>query len=319
MQEINILITSAGSAPAISVIKALRKQKEIQIKIIAVDMGELSAGFFLADKSYLVPPSQRPDFIPEIKRICKKEEVSILIPIIDEELPIFAKEKNSFSSLGLKVLVNDFGIVERGNDKYKTYLFCKENGVLTPTTYLYPGNKGQVFNFPIIVKPRFGRGSQSLYKVEDQDQLQNLPLNDGEFILQEFIPGKEFTVDIFARPDGVVLQVVPRERIMVKAGQIYKGRTVKRVNLIELAKGVAEKFGINGPCNIQFIERNNRFYLIEVNPKFAAGLPLTVNAGVNIPLLLIKIHLGIKVSSQELEFRDNFYMLRYWEEVYFSK
>ena len=146
-----------------------------------------------------------------------------------------------------------------------------------------------------------------------------LSLDDGEFILKEFILGKEFTVDILARPDGVILQVVPRERIMVKGGMIYKGRTMKRKDLIELAKGVAEKFGINGPRNIQFIEKDNKFYLIEVNPKFAAGLPLTVNAVVNIPLLLIKIHLGIKVSSQELEFKDNFDMLRYLEDIYFSK
>lgn len=93
---------------------------------------------------------------------------------------------------------------------------------------------------------------------------------------------------------------------------------------MSLAKEIAKKFDINGPCNIQFIERNNDFYLIEVNPKFGAGLPLAVEAGVNLPLLLIKMHLGSKtpldLTPQELDFVDGCYMMRYWEEKYlFSK
>lgn len=317
---INVIVTSAGSAPAVGVIKALRKQKEIDVKIIAVDMDKLSAGFYLADKSYPVPSSNSADFLPEIKNICERESISIIIPIIDEELPVFAREKDSFNSSGIKVLVNDLEIIERGNDKYKTYNFCEKNNILTANTSLYTkANIEQVNTFPIIVKPLDGRGSQSLHIVEDQNQLPSLSLINGKFILQEFIQGKEFTVDILARPDGKILQAVPRERIMVKAGMIYKGRTVKRQDLMERAKEDAEKFGINGPCNLQFIEKDGKFYLIEVNPKFAAGLPLTVNAGVNIPLLLIKMQQGKEISQQEFDFKDNFYMLRYWEEVYFCK
>ncbi|RKY33490.1 MAG: hypothetical protein DRP68_02235 [Candidatus Omnitrophota bacterium] len=319
MDTIKVLITSAGSAPAIGVIKALRQQKEIKIRIIAVDMDRLSAGFYLADDFYLVPSSQESNFISEIIKICKKEKVSFLIPIIDEELPFFAKEQKLLESVGLRVLVNNLEVIERGNDKYATYLFCREHNILAPETYLFsPRSKYSGISLPIIVKPRWGRGSQFLYKLKDLNQLDYLSLPNREFVVQEFISGREYTVDILAQPDGTILQAIPRERIVVKAGMMYKGRTEKNKGLIEYAKRIAQKFGINGPCNIQFIEKGDKFYLIEVNPKFAAGLPLTVNAGINIPFLLIKMHLGMRVSSQELEFKDNFYMLRYWEEIYFS-
>jgi carbamoyl-phosphate synthase large subunit len=139
------------------------------------------------------------------------------------------------------------------------------------------------------------------------------------FLVQEFIEGQEYTIDIVAGPDGKILQAIPRERMVVKAGMSYKGRTVKDHKLMDYGKWVAGRFRISGPANIQCIANKKDIYLIEVNPKFAAGLPLTVAAGVNVPLILIKLALGIKVGREELEFRDNIYMLRFWEEIFVSK
>lgn len=323
MKKISILITSAGSAPAISVIKALKKQNELSMNIIAVDMDELSAGFQLADKYYIVPSSGEGDFIPRVSDICKKEDISIVIPIIDEELPVFAKEKRAFNDLGIKMLANDLEVVNQARDKWKTYQFCQESKILAPFTCrantLKP-DENPGFKSSVVFKPCCGRGSQGVHITTDQQAFRKMPFNSDEFIAQDFIKGPEFTVDIVAHPTtGEILQTIPRERIMVKAGMVYKGRTVKNKKLMERAKIIAEKFGINGPCNIQFIEKDNKFYLIEINPKFAAGLPLTVTAGVNIPLILIKIHLGLKINPNEFEFKDNFYMLRYWEEVYLQR
>ena len=318
-KKVNVLVTSAGSAPAVSVIKALRQQKELDIALTAIDMDALSAGFYLADKYYRVNSSSDPDFLKELKGLCEKEDISFIIPIIDEELPVFARQKNRLEKM--KVLVNDLSVIELAQDKWRAYEFCRDKGIKCPLTAKM-GIDSSIdidFNSPGILKPLRGRGSQGLFFINHKKELDNLSANMKEYIWQEKIEGKEYTVDILASLDGKILQAIPRQRIMVKSGQIYKGKTVKNPELMELASNIAEKFGINGPCNIQFIEKDNEFYLIEVNPKFAAGLPLTVNAGINIPLLLIKMHIGTELSTDELEFKDNFYMLRYWEEVYFQK
>ncbi len=324
MNKINVLISSAGSTPAISVIKALRKQKDLGVNIVAVDMGKYSAGFQLADEHCIVPASSDLNFIPEIKKICGDKNISIVIPIIDEELAIFSAEKKVFNDeLGAKILVNDLEVVAKALNKEKTAEFCKENRITHPETVdLASFNFGQskFDSFPLFVKPRFGRGSVGVHVIKELEEINNLPseVKDGS-IMQEFIEGTEYTVDILATPNGEILQAIPRERIIVKSGQVFKGRTVKDLGLMNLAKEVAKKFGINGPCNIQFIKRDNKFYLIEVNPKFAAGLPLTVEAGVNIPLFLIQMHLGLKAPKdleQKMDFIDGCYMMRYWEEKY---
>jgi len=325
MKKINVLISSAGSTPAISVIKALRKQKELDVNIIAVDMGKYSAGFQLADEHCIVPASNDPSFIPKIKEICEEKKISVVIPIIDEELVVFAAEKKAFNDeLGVKILVNDLEVIKRAINKEETAKFCKANRIIHPETAnlaSFDPVKFSNFMFPLLVKPRFGRGSVNIYTVKNLVELRNLPIavtNDS--IIQEFVEGTEYTVDILASLEGKILQAIPRERIVVKAGQIFKGRVVKDQKLMNLAKEVAKKFGINGPCNIQFIGRDSEFHLIEVNPKFAAGLPLTVEAGVNIPLLLIQMHLGLKapqnLTQKEIDFEHGCYMMRYWEEKY---
>jgi len=325
MKKINILVSSAGSTPAISVIKALRKQKELDINIIAADMGKYSAGFQLADEHCIVPASNDSSFIPKIKEICKDKKILVVIPIIDEELAVFAAEKKVFNDeLDIKILVNDLEVVKRANNKKETAKFCDENEIIHPKTsgaFSIEDMEGLDLGFPLIIKPLFGRGSVGIHIVNSEEEFKNLPDDcKKDTISQEFIQGTEYTVDILASPEGEILQAIPRERIVVKAGQVFKGRTVKNEKLMDLAKEVAKKFGINGPCNVQFIEKDNEFYLIEVNPKFGAGLPLAVEAGVNIPLFLIQMYLGLKapqdLTPKEIDFEHGCYMMRYWEEVY---
>jgi len=321
MEKINVLISSAGSTPAISVIKALRKQKELDINIIAVDMDEYSAGFKLADDSCIVPASDDSSFSPKIIKICEDKNISVVIPIIDEELAVFAAEKKAFNDKNIKILVNDLNVVKRANDKKEAADFCDGNDIIYPkTSNTLSAESIDYLGLPLITKPFFGRGSEGIHIINSKEEFDCLPEEyTKDAIGQEVIKGKEYTVDILATPDGEILQGIPRERITVKAGQIFKGRTVNNLVLINRAKEVAKKFGINGPCNVQFIEKDNEFYLIEVNPKFAAGLALTVEAGVNIPLLLIKMVLDkdYRPGGEDIKFKDDLVMARYWQEAYF--
>jgi carbamoyl-phosphate synthase large subunit len=68
--------------------------------------------------------------------------------------------------------------------------------------------------------------------------------------------------------------------------------------------------------NIQCIDTGEEIVLIEVNPKFPASLPFTVAAGVNGPLLLVKMHLGEKLEPMLGKFVAGLVMLRYWQEIF---
>jgi len=314
---INVLVTSAGSIPGIAVIQALKQQDEIPVRIVAADMNPLSAGFCLSDCSVTIPHASAPDFIPCVLDLCATEGITVVFPIIDEELQVFADHCGDFQGAGVTLVTNAPDVVRISKDKYETYLFCKTHGILTPETFL-PHERRKILpaKFPLIVKPRAGRGSKGVFKTENMKQVDFFCEYVAPSVVQEFIEGTEYTIDILTSFEGEVLTVIPRERIETKAGMSVKGRTVKDSRLIGYGKRIAETMRLFPRANIQCIDDGKDIYLVEVNPKFAATLPFTVRAGVNMPLLLLKMCLGEQIRRRIDDFEDGLMMLRYWQEVY---
>ncbi len=315
--KINIAVTSAGSAPAVAVIKALKRQRELDFCITAMDMDPGSSGNFLAHRREVIPAPDSGNFIGRVIKSCKKYRIDCLIPIIDEELYVFAKNKDLFAKNKIKLIVNSAETIRLAKDKVLTGKFCAKEDIPVPRTFAAGEiNKIKDSDYPLIIKPKDGRGSRDTVKINNKKELDFFKGYFRNYIIQKFINGEEYTIDIVASPGGKTLQAIPRQRIMVKAGMSYKGKVVKDTRLMGFAKTVAEKFKIDGPANVQCITDKKRIFLLEVNPKFAAGLPLTVAAGVNIPLILVKLAFGLRVSGKELEFKDRLCMLRFWEEIF---
>jgi carbamoyl-phosphate synthase large subunit len=311
---INILITGAGGPAGYSVINALRTQTEFDVKIVAADANPLTAAFYFSHKSYAVPFATDKKFVNAVIKICKKESVKYIIPTVTEELLKFALAKDSFLKNGIKVVVSDVNSIQTCVDKWKTYDFFSNNNIPHPYTYL-AANKH--FKFPVIIKPRFGRGSRDVYVADNSKMLRIFLKRVPSPIVQQFVEGTEYTIDTLSDLDSNVIAVVPRERIEVKAGISYKGRTIYSTQLTEYAIKIVKKLKIIGPSNIQCIQdsKNKRFLFTEVNPRFSGGLPLTIAAGVNTPLLLLKILEGKRIMGLRA-YKKGIIMLRYFAEVF---
>ena len=121
-----IMVTGAGSFCAINIIKSLKCTNKY--KIITTDIFPHSVGVFCSDKGFLVPKeSEDGKFIDYLLKICKKEQVDILIPGFDSEIPHIFDAKSSFELLGTKVLIGNKLLNEIGWDKYKLSLFFQKN------------------------------------------------------------------------------------------------------------------------------------------------------------------------------------------------
>jgi carbamoyl-phosphate synthase large subunit len=319
-RQVTVLVTSAGSAPAVAVITALREQQEIPVRVVAADMDPLSVGFHLSDASVVVPAADDLAFEATLLRICRDQGVSVIFPIIDEELQVFADAAARFATDGITVVGNAPEVVRTAKDKWRTYQWCRQHEVPTPRTWLATELPSSL-SYPLIVKPRSGRGSVGVRVVESSDELRAHLDRSDEWLVQEYVKGPEFTVDIVAVREGRVISAVPRERLVTKAGMCVKGRTVNEPRLLERAVQVAEEFGLTPRGNVQFCRsvRDDEYYLIEINPKFGAGLPLTTAAGVNMPLLLLKMLRGEAILPRLGEFRPNLVMLRHWAEVFLEE
>ena len=148
------------------------------------------------------------------------------------------------------------------------------------------------WEFPVFAKPRQGAGSRGIRLVPDRQALEALPTDEG-LIVQDLLPGEEYSVDVIADANGGIVAAVPRTRARVDSGVAIAGRTVRDPELEDTAAAVARAIGLVGVANVQLRrDRSGRAMLLEVNPRFPGALPLTIAAGVDIPSLVVDLFLG---------------------------
>ncbi|MCU0666112.1 MAG: ATP-grasp domain-containing protein [Candidatus Omnitrophica bacterium] len=314
---INVLITGAGTITANNVIKALREDRNIKIVSTDINQRRFVSGAYFSDEFYQVPFGVDKRFIPKLLGIVKKEKIDVVIPIIDEEFIPIVGNIIKFENQGAKVLISNLNTIEICTDKYRTFLFFKQNHILTAPTFL-PSQISLIKNsdFPVIVKPRSGRASIGIVKAYDKQGLASILNHNNNVVIQKFIKGEEFTIDVLADLNYAVKTAIPRRRVEVKSGVSYKGVTVNDQCLIKQAVSITEKLRIFGPANLQAIKTKDKYYFIEVNPRFSGGLALSVAAGVNIPLLAVDAVLGKKIVSS-FKFKAGLNMIRYVNEKFF--
>lgn len=305
--KITIIRTAVGCPAAIGLIKELRKRK---IKVIGTDCNPLSAGFYFCDKSYVVPKGNEPRFLKEILKICDIEKPKAIISGPEEEVLTLSRNKKIFEKRGVVVLVPDYKSAKICTDKIATYKFFKKENIPTPKIF----NKDNV-KFPIIIKPRFGRGSSQVFKIKNRNELEFYLKRIKNPILQEFINGIECTVDIFSDLEGKPLSIIPRVRIQVESGISMKSRTIYDEEIINWCKKIAKKLKLIGPSCIQCIKSKEGLKFTEINLRFGGGSILAIKADPTIILNLIRMIKGEKpIESKKL--KEGLTMLRYYSEVY---
>ncbi len=158
--RLTALVMCAGSMPGVAVINALKRQDELPVRVVAADASPLAAGFHLADASATVPYANTEAFLPTVLDICRREGVGLVFPIIDEELLVFAEARDRFAAEGIRVITNDPDVVATARDKYKTYEFCRREGIAVPETYL-PGDLPDDLDVPAASSSRGTAGARS--------------------------------------------------------------------------------------------------------------------------------------------------------------
>jgi carbamoyl-phosphate synthase large subunit len=314
--KVTVLVTAAGSAPALAFIRGLRAQRELDVTLVGVDGVPHSFGLFECDHRYTVPRVKDPDFVPALAAICARHAVDLVAPILDFELDLFAAPATAAHLGGVRIISNSAATVALARDKRAATAKVAEAGVAVPDVFDADTSGA---TFPLVVKPTVGAGSVGVSIVRTASELPAALAAAGAApFLQEFVDGDEYTVDLVVSPDGVVLAACPRQRVEIRGGQSYKGRTVDDEEVAAAARRAARALGMTGQGNVQLLRARagGPPKFIELNPKFAAGMGLTIGAGLNLPLVYVKLALGLPVGANELTRRADVWMLRAWEERY---
>lgn len=283
--------------------------------VVVADVNPLSPAVYMADRSHQVPLATDPRYIDAIRRICEAERIGLVIPTIDDELTLFAEAAESFAAAGTRVAVSPTETTETCNDKYATWRVLSSRSLPVATTCL-PTELPDAVEFPLFIKPRVGRGGVGAFVVRNQHELQFFLHYVSQPILQPYLHGPEFTIDLCCDFNGRVLSVVPRERVLIRAGVVDRGRTVHDPALIALAVACADAVPFVGAVNIQCRVVDGRPVIFEINPRFSGGIPLTIMAGADFPRMLVQLARGRRVASSIGRFQDGLWMTSYETSVF---
>ncbi len=280
-----ILLTGAGGAAAISVWKSLHIMHELHM----ADMDACAQGLYLvpAAQRLLIPSGKNPDLIWVLLEACRQRKIDILLSIVDDELMPLAQARDQFEEIGTQIPLPPFKIIQMCLDKHALLAELSSNVPVPESIVLTPSHARLTRPFPYFAKPRSGSGSRGVFTIHTQAELDALP-HDGTYLLQEFLPGDEYSVDIYVRSDGRPIAAVPRKRMKTDSGIAVVACTTNNLELIQTSLKIAQHLDLRYVSNIQFKQDvDGNFKILEINPRFSGTLPLTVAAGIDIPKLLV--------------------------------
>jgi carbamoyl-phosphate synthase large subunit len=320
-KTITILLTGSGTTTAVSVIKGIKQQHEFSVRLITCDRSDNVSGRYMADRFYKVPSAEDPSFLSAMLRIVKIERVNLIIPIIDYEFILFAKNKSKFEQLGAVVVLSDLPVRETCTNKFKTMELFRRLAIPHPKSYT-PADIEKMKRppaYPLFLKPSiFGRSTLDSYTIRNKKDLAYYSSLVDRPIIQEYINGTEITVDTLSDLQGKFIAAVPRIRTETKSGLSIKGVVFQDARIISAVKRITEALPIIGPSNIQCFRVGSRLIFSEINPRFAGAHTLSIQAGLNSVHLLCKLFAGQKVTSNSVHIHSGVRMIRYWEEIFIS-
>lgn len=319
MKEINLLITSAGRrVELIRCFQNAKKKLGVSGKIIAADMSNTAAACFFADQSARICRIDSPDYMDELMDICKRQSIHAIIPTIDTELYKLSEGKERIEQqTGAKVITQDMKVICLCRDKYKTTDFFQQNGFDTPRYITKEALLNREYEFPLFIKPLDGSSSINAFKLHNQEEVSFFTKYIANYILQEYIEGVEYSVDVFCDFDGNPVSIVPRRRLAVRSGEILKGITEKQQIVIREVKRLVSCLPLVGPVTVQGILRGESFYLIEMNPRFGGGAPMSIKAGADSTEGIYRLLCGEKLTYAS-DFEEGLLSIRFDDAIFIN-
>ena len=310
-QKITIAVTGLNNTdnpgPGIPVIRGILDSDFFDARIIGLAYENLEPGIYMdiVDKVYNVPyPSTGTDqLISRIAYINSVENIDVLIPNFDAELYSFMKSEGKLKEMGIYTFLPT---LEQFEERHKSNLpeYGKKYNVDVPKSKtinsvneLY--TLQPEFQFPYLVKGKFYDAHVCYSNEQATTHFNKLSSKWGlPIIVQEFVHGTEVNVIALGDGNGNTVAAVPmRKQYITDKGKAWGGITIADKEMMKLTKHIIKETKWRGGMELELIKtEDNKYYLIEINPRIPAWVYLAVGAGQNIPEALIKLALGIDID-----------------------
>ena len=316
-RPIRVLISGAAGVVAQGLVKSLERcemETELFLTCIYPDSPFLHRGH----RSYLAPLSSSDEYLPFLETLIAREGIDLFIPAVDSELTKISHHKSSLEErTGVKVFCGTPAQQEICADKLLTAQFLKKSGFPYPQTVDASASearqKATQIGFPLIVKPRQGRGSAEVQLVRSPEELAPY-LGDSRFCFQEWLPddSEEYTSGVYLGEDGQVKGICILKRELRHGSTVKAQRIINRDFEVQLTR-IASRLGLKY-LNIQARLKGSVLYPFEFNGRFS-GTTGIISRVFNAPEMLLREWFHGE-SIEPIDSDEEFIAMRYDEEIF---
>ncbi|MGI4873923.1 MAG: ATP-grasp domain-containing protein [Janthinobacterium lividum] len=292
----------------VAVARALRESADYEVRLIGLSYEALEPGIYLPDlfaKSYQLPyPSAGSAALLErLTYVQQQENVAVLIPCFDAELPHFIRLEAPLRVLGMRVFLPTAAQLA-ARDKPQLGDFGQAHSLPVPTTWLLRHAAdlpaaGTALGWPLVLKGRWYEAQVVHSLAAAEVALLHLSARWGwPLLAQQFVAGQELNVAGLADGHGHLLSAVPMRKLTITdKGKAWAGITIEDDELTELARRFVAATHWRGPFELELMRTaGGELFILEINPRFPAWIFLAAAAGHNQPAALLRLALGEAVA-----------------------
>ncbi|MEG2200213.1 MAG: 3-methylornithine--L-lysine ligase PylC, partial [Anaerovorax sp.] len=162
------------------------------------------------------------------------------------------------------------------SSKLQSDRLFRENGISIPA--YYPACEP-----PYIAKPSSESGSTGVTYLESRDAVENFLKNQNpdNWIIQEFVTGPSYSIEIIGRPGNYRTYEVTQ----IHMDDVYDCKMVsapcpiseaQRKGFSDMAVKIAQLIGLHGIMDLEVIDHEGVFKLLEIDARIPSQTPITV-------------------------------------------
>ena len=286
--EYNILVFPGGSEVGLEIHRALAPCENIHLFSASSEVPNHAPYVF--KNHFVVPDIRTTHWMDKLNTVIESNQIDYIYPAYDDVLLALSDNQKKIKC---RILIPSQEACTITRSKSLTYRRFES---LLPTPKQYPGPE-EVNRWPVFLKPERGQGSQRTLIADNSEDLKYHLKKNKDFLILEYLPGKEYTVDCFSNRSGRLLFSRGRERIRIKNGISMNSRTVEREEFESYAQVISKNLNLLGAWFYQVKERaNGELVLMEIAPRIGGTMATHRVLGINFPLLTIYVHSGIEVE-----------------------
>ena len=309
--KINVAVTGLNATdnpgPGIPVIRCLKADKGLDVRIIGLSYETMEPGIYLhdfVDKTYQIPyPSAGKDSLLErIKYIHAVEKIDLIIPNFDVELYSFIRMVDDLKAIGIATFLPT---LKQYEDRHKNVLFeyGVKHGIQVPKSKAIfsvdeISGLSREFTYPMVVKGKFYEAYIAYTSEQVHTYYHKLNAKWGlPIIIQQFIQGNEYNVAALGDGEGNTIGAIPmRKLVLTDKGKAWAGVSLEEKGLMDMTRKLIKETKWKSGLELEIMkDQSGQYFLLEINPRFPAWIYFTAGVGQNLPAALARMAMGEKV------------------------